>query len=75
MPCTSMNQAKHAVVPTHRTSILSACSHPTLPREPIRGHVTFDDVTSGSHVVMRNGTFCTTTIVRKKRGNRLRRFR
>ena len=22
----------------------------TLPREPLRGHVTFDDVTSGSHV-------------------------
>jgi hypothetical protein len=79
---------------------------PRLPREPRRGHVTFDDITSGekaplgrilrtfrlrmrtpfqgnplwlrylrSHPVampvMRNGTFCT-TIVRKKRGNRLR---
>jgi hypothetical protein len=25
----------------------SACAHPTLPREPLRSHVTFDDVTSG----------------------------
>ena len=28
----------------------SGCAYPTLPREPRRGHVMFDDVTSGSHV-------------------------
>ena len=78
-----------------------ACALPTLPRELLRGHVTFDDVASGekaplrwilrnfrlrmrtcslpitwhfmtSHPVamlfpvMRNGTFCTAPIVRKK---------
>ena len=45
-----------------------ARAHPTLPREPPFG-VTSHPVAMS---VMRNGTYCTTTIVRKKRGNRLR---
>jgi hypothetical protein len=50
----------------------------TLPREPRRGYVTLK-VTwplMTSHPVamsvMRNGTFCTTTIVRKKRREKIR---
>ena len=87
---------------------------PPFQWNPLRGHVTYDDVTSGENAsivwimhnfrlrmraphphkgtrfgvtwrlmtshpsvamllpIMRNGTFCTTTIVSKKRGNRLR---
>jgi len=36
--------------------------------KPLRGQVTFDDVASGSHVVMHNGALCTTTIVRQSAG-------
>ena len=49
---------------------------PGRPREHPKGasgHVTSSSMGYPVSIsVMRNGTFCTTTIVRKKRGNRLR---
>ena len=43
-------RSKDSLIGRNPPSSGCVCAHPTLPREPLRGRVTFDDVTSGSHV-------------------------